>query len=163
MRVAAIELEVQPEEVEDRMMLDPDPEPPKGRPSLAKLVSHPRDMPSAGSPETLEVASQDPAKWRAYWAQHGRRLDSTARARRGQPYSPSVSLWELDQLPLGPEDRRRLPLEMAARTGRVVRFETHDLVVVQERQFAAWSSLVRASAVVAGSWSRRTGLRYGRG
>ena len=156
-------IEVQPDEVEDRMMLDPDPDPPKLRPSLAKLVSHPRDMPSAGSPETLEVASQDPAKWRAYWAQHGRQLDSKARVRRGRPYSPSVSLWELDRLPLGPGDRRRLHLEMAARTGRVVRFETHDLVVVQERSLAAWSSHVDASAVVPGSWSRRTGLRHGRG
>jgi hypothetical protein len=54
-------IEVPPEKVEEVMVLDPDPDPPRRGTSLAKLTSHPRDLPSDGSPETLEVASRDPA------------------------------------------------------------------------------------------------------
>jgi hypothetical protein len=65
-----------------------------------------------------------------------------------------VSLYELDKLPLGPEDRRRLLRELASRTGKVVRFETHDLVVVQERNLAAWSAVVAGTGGTPGSWAR---------
>jgi hypothetical protein len=147
-------IEVPPEEVEDVMLLDPDPDPPKALPSLAALVSDPRDLPSAGSKETLEVASTDPSRWRSYWAAQQNRLDPRLRVRRGRGYSPSVSLYELDRLPLGPEDRRILHRELAARTGKLTRFDTHDLVVVQEQSLVAWASQVAATAEVPGSWER---------
>lgn len=152
-------VEIPPEAVEDVMVVDPDPDPPKRGRTLAELVSHPRDMPSAGSPETLEMASMDPAKWKAYWAEHGKRVDPKLRIRRGHPYSPSVSLYELDRLPLPPEDRRRLHRELAARTGKVTAFDPHDFVVVQERALAAWGGVVKAMAESPGGWGRARGAR----
>ncbi|APR88062.1 hypothetical protein A7982_13411 [Minicystis rosea] len=136
------------------MVVDPDPDPPKPKRSLAALLSDPRDAPSAGSPETLEAPSTDPAKWRAFWGEHRRHFDHKARLRRGHPYSPSISLYELDRLPLPPEDRLRLHRELAAQTGKVTLFDPHDLVVVQEQRLAAWGSLVKATAEAPGSWER---------
>ena len=148
-------VEIGPEAVEDVVVIDPDPDPPKrGGPSLAKLVSHPRDMPSAGSSETVEMASIDAAKWKGYWREHGRRYDPKQRIRRGQGYSPLVSLYELDQVALGSEDRRRLHRELAARTGRVVRFDPHDFVVVQEEGMGAWGRVVKGVGEKAGAWGR---------
>jgi HEAT repeat protein len=141
-------IEVLPEALEDVEVTDPDPEP------LAALVSTPEDQPAVGSPETLDVPSIDPARWRAYWAEHGRRYDPKQRLRRGNPYSPSVSLYELDRLPLGPEDRRRLHRELCARTGKVTHFDPSDFVSVQERSLAAWGALVRATGEAPGSWGR---------
>jgi hypothetical protein len=65
-----------------------------------------------------------------------------------------VSLYELDRLPLAPEDRRRLHRELAVRTGRYTPFDPHDFVVVQERSLKAWEGLVKASVEVPGSWAR---------
>jgi hypothetical protein len=146
-------LEVMAEELEEEKddFEDPDPEPDASR---AALMRDADDVPSAGSPETLEVPSVDPARWRAYWAEHGHRHDPKLRLRRGNPYSPSVSLYELDQLPLGSEDRRRLHQELAARTGRITRFDPHDFVLVQERSLHAWARLVGTAGEAPGSWKR---------
>jgi hypothetical protein len=149
-------IEVLPEALEEVGVEDPDPAPRAVRASLAALVSHPRDLPSAGSSETLEVASTDPGKWRAYWGEYGRRYDPKLRVRRGQGYSPSVSLYELDRLALGVDDRRRLHRELVVRTGKVARFDPHDFVRRQEQGLAAWGGLVRASVEVPGSWGRST-------
>ena len=100
------------------------------------------------------MASTDPQRWRAYWAEHGTKLDPQHRVRRGHGYSPSVSLYELDRLPLAPEERRTLHRELAARTGKLARFDTHDLVVIQERSLAEWGALVKATAETPGSWDR---------
>jgi hypothetical protein len=147
-------IEVMPEALEeedDADFEDPDPEPES---LLEALVSDPDHALARGSPETLEVPSIDPARWRAHWAEHGRRHDPKLRLRRGNPYSPSVSLYELDRLPLATVDRRRLHVELAARTGRFTRFDPHDFVLVQERSLAAWGRLVNAVGEVSGSWNR---------
>jgi len=148
-------IEIMPEALDDVPVADPDPTPPAAR--LAVLVSDPRDQPPAGSSETLEVPSADPARWRAYWAEHGHRHEPSLRLRRGHPYSPSVSLYELDRLPLAPDDRRRLHRELAVRTGRLTPFDPHDFAHVQEQSLAAWAALVKASAETPGSWGRATG------
>jgi hypothetical protein len=67
-----------------------------------------------------------------------------------------VSLYELDRLPLAPEDRRRLHRELAARTGRWTHFDPHDFVVVQEQGLKAWEGLIKSQAEVPGAWSRPT-------
>ncbi len=144
-----------PEALEDVPVTDPDPDPPPAR--LAALVSDPRDVPPAGSAETLEVASTDPAAWRAHWAEHGKRHDPRQRVRRGNGYSPSVSLYELDRLPLSTEDRRRLHRELCARTGKITAFDPHDFVLAQEQSLAAWGALVKAAAETPGSWARAMG------
>jgi len=147
-------IEIQPEALDEVEVVDPDPEPRPPRLSLAAFVSHPRDLPPPGSSETLEVPAIDPARWRAYWAEHGRRRDPKQRLRRGNPYSPSVSLYELDRLPLSLEDRGRLHRELSARTGKLTPFDPHDFVVAQERSLAAWGTLVKASTETPGSWGR---------
>jgi hypothetical protein len=147
-------IEVQAEALEEIDVVDPDPEPRPPQRSLDALVSHPRDPAPSGSPETLEVPTKDPTQWGAYWAEHGHRLDPKQRLRRGHPYSPSVSLFELDQLPLSPEDRRRLHQEIAAQTGKLTLFDPHDFVVVQERSLAAWGALVRGTVETPGAWGR---------
>jgi hypothetical protein len=141
-------IEVLPEALEEVEVRDPDPEP------LATVMSNPVDQPSVGSPETLEVPSIDPGRWRAYWAEHERRYDPRQRLRRGNPYSPSVSLYELDRLPLGAEDRRRLHRELCAWTGKVTHFDPSDFVTVQEKSLSAWGALVRATGGTPGSWGR---------
>lgn len=147
-------LQILPEALEEVQVVDPDPEPPPARPTLAALVSHPRDVPPKGSSETLEVPSTDPAVWRAYWKEHGPRLDPRMRIRRGQGWSPSVSLYELDRLSLSPDERRCLHRELAARTGKLTPFDPHDFVSVQEQSLAAWAALIRATPETPGSWSR---------
>lgn len=137
------QIEVEPEAIEDVEVVDPSPEPRRGRVPLAALVSEPRDRPPAGSKDTLEVPSTEPERWRAYWTEHGERFDPKLRYRRGQQHSPSVSLYELDGLALSAEDRRRLCRELAARTGKWVRFEPHDFVADQVRSLRAWERVVR--------------------
>jgi len=141
-------IEIQPEALDDVVIVDPDPE------ALATIVSHPRDVPPNGSTETLEVPSTDPAMWRAYWREHGGRFDPRQRLRRGQAYSPSVSLYELDRLPLSMEDRRALFRELAARTGKLASFDPSDLVSVQEESLAAWGAILKATSETLGSWAR---------
>jgi hypothetical protein len=147
-------IEVPPEALDDTGIEDPDPDAADPRRPLAELVSDPRFMPPASSTEKLEVASIDPQRWRAYWSAHGSRYDPEQRLRRGNPYSPSVSLHELDRLPLSPGDRRCLHRELAARTGKLTHFDPHDFVLVQEQSLAAWGALVKATAEVPGSWAR---------
>ena len=147
-------LEILPEALDDVEVVDPDPEPPPARPTLAALVSNPRDVPPKGSSEALEIPSTDPVVWRAYWKEHGPRLDPRMRIRRGQGWSPSVSLYELDRLSLSPEERRCLHRELAARTGKLTPFDPHDFVSVQEQSLAAWAALIRATPEAPGSWSR---------
>ena len=100
------------------------------------------------------MPSTEPDRWRAHWAEHGRRHDPRLRLRRGNPYSPSVSLYEIDRLPLPPDDRRRLHRELSARTGKHAHFDPHDFVLAQEQSLAAWGALVKASAETPGSWAR---------
>jgi hypothetical protein len=150
-------IEILPEALADVEIVDPDPDPDAdrpARPTLVELMLHPRDQPSAGSSETLEVPSIDPARWRAHWAEHAHRHDPKQRLRRGNPYSPSMSLYELDRLPLSVDDRRRLHRELAARTGKLTHFDPHDFVLAQEQSLAAWGALVRATVETPGSWGR---------
>jgi hypothetical protein len=137
------EIEIAPEALEEAEVVDPNPEPPRVRVPLADLVSNPRDMPPTGAKDTLEVPSTKPEPWWAYWAEHERRFERELRYRRGQGYSPSVSLYELDGLALSAEDRRRLARELAARTGRWLHFDPHDFVAEQERSLMAWAEILR--------------------
>ena len=145
-------IEVMPEALEDVVVAGPDTD--THAVVLASDPNDPLEQPSAGSAETLEVASTDPARWHAYWVEHGRRYDPKQRLRRGNPYSPSVSLYELDQLGLSPEDRRRLHRELAVRTGKLTHFDPHDFVLVQERSLVAWGALVKAMVETPGAWGR---------
>lgn len=143
-------IEVMPEAIEEVEVRDPDPE---VRPSLDETVGDPDDRAPPGSAEKLEAASIDPERWRAWWVEHGKRLDPKLRTRRGQGYSPSVSLYELDRLLLPAEDRRRLHRELAARTARFAAFDPCDLVVVQEQGLKAWEKVLRGVSESPGAWA----------
>lgn len=135
-------VEVEPEELDDVPLVDPNPEPVTGRLALVDIVSDPRDKPEEGSADVLEVPSTDVAAWRAYWAEHGARFQLGQRVRRGQAYSAQVVLYELRELALSANDRRRLSRELARRTGRWVHWDAHDFVSVQEACLEEWGRVV---------------------
>ena len=147
-------IEVDPEQLDETPVHDPDPDAQPERLPLAELVSEPRDLPPPGSPEELEVPAIDPEKWRAYWAEHKGKYRSDERLRRGRPYTTSVSLYELDQLHLSGAERRMLHRELAAQTGYITHFDPHDFVVVQEHCLEQWRRLVISTSATAGGWDR---------
>jgi hypothetical protein len=84
----------------------------------------------------------DPARWRAYWLEHGKRFDVKVRHRRGRPHAADVLLDELDAATTSAADRRRLVREpVLAALG--VAFDPDDLVVDQERAIAALRAAAR--------------------
>ncbi|XYH94167.1 hypothetical protein ACMHYB_40965 [Sorangium sp. So ce1128] len=150
-----MEVDVDPEVLQDVAVIDPSPEPFRGRRPLGELVSDPRDRPPVGSKETLDVPSTDPARWRAYWSEHRARFDPKQRLRRGQQYSPLVLLHELSRLSLPIEDRRRLCRELAAQTGRWAHFDPHDFVAEQERCLGAWQAILQETDGAPGTWGQQ--------
>jgi hypothetical protein len=140
----------------ETIAVDEPPEPDVGepRPSLARQVSDPRDLPSDGSPDTITRPATRADRWAAWWAEHGKDFRAGVRYRRGHPYWPAVSLWELDGWPVTVAERRLLQRELVIRTGQVVRFDPDDLVVVQEEAIRQWEPIARRASVAAGSWSR---------
>ena len=95
-----------------------------------------------------------PARWRAFWNERGASFLLGRRYRRGSLYTASISQWELDALPLSAAERRLLQRELVIRTGRFVRFDPHDFVVVQEDALAEWGKTARRSGGAAGTWAR---------
>jgi hypothetical protein len=65
-----------------------------------------------------------------------------------------VSLSELDAGPCTPAERRLLQRELVVRTGSFVRFDPHDLVVVQEEALRAWQPIARRASATPGRWTR---------
>jgi hypothetical protein len=132
------------------------PEPDLGEPkapSLARVVSDPRDLPAEPSTDTLRRPSTDAQRWRAWWLEKKDSFDAKARYRRGHPYTPLVSWRELDLWPCTPGERRLLHWELVARTGEFVRFDTHDFVPVQEESVAEWEAVARRASGSPGSWN----------
>jgi hypothetical protein len=147
------EVEVPPETIAVADVEEPDTGEPKA-PSLARAVSDPRDRPSEGSSDTATQPTIDQDRWRAFWVERGGDYKAGLRYRRGNPYTPAVSCWELDTLPLTPGERRWLQRELVVRTGQMVRFDPHDFVRVQEEALGDWMKVARKSGGPAGSWTR---------
>lgn len=147
------EVLVESEEIE---VADP-PEPDVGERApmkLSRAVSDPRDLPPDPARERVERPSTDPARWRAYWLERGPSLPAGMRLRRGRPYTPLVSVAELDTGPVTLEERRLLQLELVVRTGAIVRFDPHDFVVVQERAIERWRAVAEGASSAPGRWVR---------
>lgn len=123
-------------------------------PPLAQVVSDPRDLPSDGSPDRMRLPTVRPEVWKAWWAKHGSQMDGALRHRRGRPYSPLVSLLELDDYLLTPPERSLLQRELVVRSGRWVRLDPHDFVPVQEAALRAWNEAIGSASFAGGSWSR---------
>lgn len=100
------------------------------------------------------VLLEDPAAWRAWWAEHGRRPDVRERWQHGRRWTPRDALWELAESASSPRDRTLAWLELRARTGARIPFDAREWVARQRRQVAAWSDYVgvRAAAWPAGTW-----------
>ncbi len=145
-------VEVMPEALDKLDVHDPDPKPSPVRRSLVEMLEEPRDPAPAGSSETLEVTSTDPARWRAYWTERRSAFDARLRWRRGKPHCASVVLEELDRLPLGREDRLCLVRELAYRTGEFVRGGPDDLVATQEKSLLGWAQIVERTRETPGTW-----------
>ena len=130
-------------------MPDP-PEPDVGDAAarLAETVGDPRDKPPPPAKERVEQPSADPARWQAYWVAQQHVYAMNQRYRCGEPYSPLVSLRELDRGRRTPRERRLLERELIVRTGTLVPFDPHDLVPVQSKRSS------RGSRCCAGASSR---------
>lgn len=152
------EMSIDPEkiEVEDPPTPDVDlggPKPPKPLP-LAKVVSDPRDLPGEGAPDALELPTTDVRRWQAWWKEVRENYRNGTRYRRGHPYTPLVSWWELDQWRVTPFERRMLQRELVVRTGHYVAFDPFDFVPVQEAAIKQWEAHARGASGHGGSWSR---------
>jgi hypothetical protein len=147
------EVEVPPELISAPDVPEPEVGEPRPRP-LAHLVSDPRDRPSEGASDTLRQPTIRADRWRAHWLDKGDDYRVALRYRRGSPFAPTLSLWELDAWPLTPGERRWLQRELIVRTGQVVRFDPHDFVKVQEASLDAWAPIAQRMSGQAGSWHR---------
>lgn len=147
-------IEVEPEEIDVPDV--PEPAVSLGgtpSPKLVRLTSDPRDLPPEGSADALQQPTTDLARWQAYWQEKGQHYDPAARYRRGMPYSPNVSLGELDWAQATPGERRMLVRELVVRTGGYVPLDPHDFIAVQEKALTAWAPIAARASSSPGSWS----------
>jgi hypothetical protein len=135
------------------------PEPDLGEPpskALAGRVSIPQDEPAEASPDLLERPSTDFDRWRRHWEPIAPRFRPEQRIRRGVPYTPMVSLEELDTGRYTPAERRALVVELVIRAGHYVPHEPEDWVSAQARAITQWQTLIADSGRAPGSWDRTT-------
>ncbi len=122
-------------------------------PARLAALGDPRDLPGDGAPDLLDQPTVDHARWLAYWREKEAHFQPALRFRRGWPYTPLVSLRELDRWRCTPGERRLLQRELIARTGRWVHFDPHDFVVVQEASLREWEPFVQRASGQPGAWS----------
>jgi hypothetical protein len=146
-------VELPPEAIDVPDVEEPDVGEPKP-PPLSRMVSDARDRPSEGAGDTATQPTMRADRWRAYWVEKGASYRLNAKYRRGSPYTPTVSLWELDAWPVTPVERRWLQRELVVRTGHFVRFDPHDFVSVQEAALQAWAPVAQRMSGNAGSFAR---------
>ena len=151
------EAEVEAEEI----MVDEPPDPDVGEPRvprLARTLGDARDKPIEPATETVDLPTLDPKKWRAFWSERAEKgqgaWNMNMRYRRGQPFTPLVSLGELQDARRTPIERRWLQRELVIRTGAVVRFDPHDLVMVQDGALRAWQPIAARASNTPGRWVR---------
>jgi uncharacterized protein (TIGR02270 family) len=131
--------------------LDPKPKPQ----SLAEKVSDPRDLPGKGAADSMQQPTMNPERWKAWWKEASNLYQPHARYRRGHPYTPLISLWEMsDGWVVSPYERRLLQRELIVRTGEHVRFDPHDWIVIQEEALKQWEGPARRASGAAGQWAR---------
>ena len=118
----------------------PDPRDPRWSAPRPRAVGWPRCARSAAepSPEMVERPTTDVAAWHGWWARSAGAFDARGRYRHGRPYTPALSLHELDVGVATVAERRALQRELVIRTGAVVRFDPRDFVRVQEMALEAW-------------------------
>jgi hypothetical protein len=133
------------------------PDPDIGEPKpikLARLVSDPRDLPGEPSPDVIQQPTTSVDRWRAWWTEKNGLFKQGFRYRRGHPYTPLVSLQELDSGPCTPGERRSLQRELCIRTAQVVRMDPIDMVVTQEEAIREWLPIAQRVSTKPGQWTR---------
>jgi hypothetical protein len=151
------EVLVPPEQLEIADAPDPPGEAPD--PSLARLVSDPRDLPEDGSPDVMERVSADAKLWLDYWVQRKSQFAPGSRYRRGVPHSALVVWNELSAGPCSFAERCALSRELILTSGGYVPFDPADFVSRQEARLQEWEQAARAGSLRAGAYGvpRRTG------
>jgi hypothetical protein len=145
-----------PLDLEEILVEDP-PEPDMGEPKpvkLAPMVSDPRDLPGEPAPELIQQPTVSGERWRAYWTERGPFYKAGLRYRRGFPYTPLVSLQDLDTGACTPGERRSLQRELCMRTGQAVRLDPIDFVMVQEEALREWLPIAQRMSTKPGQWTR---------
>jgi len=142
--------------IEEILVPEP-PDPDVGEPKplkLAPMVSDPRDLPAEPAPEVVTQPTVSVERWRAYWAEKGPMFKPGLRYRRGFPYTPLVSLQDLDSGTCTPGERRSLQRELCIRTGQMVRLDPLDLVLSQEEALREWLPIAQRMSTKPGHWTR---------
>ncbi|MCC7535557.1 MAG: hypothetical protein IT379_05065 [Deltaproteobacteria bacterium] len=112
---------------------EPDPE----HPGLDR--PHARDLaPPVVEPEL----TQDAELWRAWWRRHQSEVRSGTRYRFGHSWSPADDVWQMEEDLASPEDRRLAHLELVARTGETLPFDSRAFAAIQQTQIDAWRDRV---------------------
>jgi len=122
----------------------PEPEYAPGEEPFVRGFSPPADE--------LELTA-DPAVWKAWWHQHGGRAVLTQRYRWGHLWSSQDNLWELEQAPASPRERRLAFHELVARTGAFHPFDPQDFVARQQAAIAVWREAPELRRAVTGAWA----------
>ncbi len=124
------------------------------------LPDHPRDAPPF-HPAFGRVAppielADTVAPWQAFWDCHGRSADPALRYRHGRPFSPKDDLDALCDPGARPPVRRLCHLELVARTGGTLPFDSRDFIARQRLALGAWGNfLADRRDLRAGSFANR--------
>jgi len=145
------DVELPPEKMDAETPADPPGLP--GRTPLRKKLS-PRDQPSDGSPDRMKLPPPRPQPWQSYFEREGHRYRGASRFRRGKPYTPAMTLLELDGYRITPDERRLCFYELVIKTGQVVPFDPLDYVAKQSISLDAWAPIAQRASSQPGAWGR---------
>lgn len=123
---------------------EPDPEYSKGEEPFTPGFELPLDE--------LELTA-DPEVWAEWWKKHQGRATLTKRYRWGHLWSTQDNLWELEEAPASPRERRRAFHELVVRTGVIHPFDPRDFVARQEAAIARWREAPELRRAASGTWS----------
>lgn len=115
-------------------------------PSLAQLISDPRDLPEEGSPDVMQRVSTDAAVWQEFWSANASRFMPGRRYRRGVPHSALVVWNELTEGPCSFAERTALARELILASGAYAPFDPGDFVWQQEADLRAWEPVARRAS-----------------
>ena len=97
-----------------------------------------------------------PAPWQAFWDRHGRNADPALRYRHGRPFSPKDDLDALSDPGARPPVRRVCHVELVARTGGSLPFDSRDFIARQRLELGAWGNFLAGRRDLrAGSFANR--------
>jgi hypothetical protein len=132
---------------------EPDDPAPPARP-LGQRVSDARDRPSEGSADRPLLPTTDPARWRAWLAARDTPFPPQRRLRKGQAYTPALTLLELSGTTPSPADRVALHRELVIKTGDAHPFDPLGFVPMQSAALDAWAPSAERASSQPGAWGR---------